>query len=383
MGNKFAKLTDDLLAQVKQPKISSNRFMIRDSLVAGFFVTVSSRSISYGLTVNEQGKRKALSLGKYPHLSVIKARQAALELQTSNDIIATINHRKTSLKQQQQTTTNLRGHITSDETLAELIARYGNIRQLKPRTLSDIHSLCKRYLPSYLDSPAHQLTPSIYQPIYLDLVARGVVTSSKQLSRYLSAIYTWAELPNPIGDLSKKTGNSIYSGNARDRRLESYQLNDFKRIMTKLTHSQQLVIVTALVTGLRKNELVQISPESLHKATQSIIVSQTKNGKVHRLPLPNKLYERLEKQSLLVTNQQPMLAVTVRLPRSLIDVIPLSWHDLRRTTASTLASLGANEYVIKRVLNHTNKQDVTATHYARIDEAVIRQWLSKLYDHFS
>ena len=85
MGNKFAKLTDDLLAQVKQPKTSSNRFMIRDSLVAGFFVTVSSRSISYGLTVNEQGKRKALSLGKYPHLSVIKARQAALELQTSND----------------------------------------------------------------------------------------------------------------------------------------------------------------------------------------------------------------------------------------------------------------------------------------------------------
>lgn len=78
-----------------------------------------------------------------------------------------------------------------------------------------------------------------------------------------------------------------------------------------------------------------------------------------------------------------MLDVTERLPRSLIDVIPLSWHDLRRTTASTLASLGANEYVIKRVLNHTNKQDVTATHYARIDEAVIRQWLSKLYDHFS
>lgn len=383
MGNKFAKLTDDLLAQVKQPKTSSNRFMIRDSLVAGFFVTVSSRSISYGLTVNEQGKRKALSLGKYPHLSVIKARQAALELQTSNDIIATITHRKTSLKQQQQTTTNLRGHITNDETLAELIARYGNIRQLKPRTLSDIHSLCKRYLPSYLDSPAHQLTPSIYQPIYLDLVARGVVTSSKQLSRYLSAIYTWADLPNPIGDLSKKTGNSIYSGNARDRRLESYQLNDFKRIMTKLTHSQQLVIMTALVTGLRKNELVQISPESVHKATQSIIVSQTKNGKVHRLPLPERLYERLEKQSLLVTNQQPMLAVTERLPRSLIDVIPLSWHDLRRTTASTLASLGANEYVIKRVLNHTNKQDVTATHYARIDETVIRQWLSKLYDHFS
>ena len=31
MGNKFAKLTDDLLAHVKQPKTSSNRFMIRDT----------------------------------------------------------------------------------------------------------------------------------------------------------------------------------------------------------------------------------------------------------------------------------------------------------------------------------------------------------------
>jgi len=86
MGNKFAKLTDDLLAQVKQPKKSSSRFIIRDSLVAGFFVTVSSRSIGYGLTVNESGKRKALSLGQFPYLSVLKARQMALELQSTNDV---------------------------------------------------------------------------------------------------------------------------------------------------------------------------------------------------------------------------------------------------------------------------------------------------------
>jgi integrase len=244
-------------------------------------------------------------------------------------------------------------------------------------------SLCKRYLPTYLESPAHQLTPSIYQPIYLDLIARGVATSSKQLSRYLSAIYTWAELPNPIGDLSKKTGNSIYSGNARDRRLESYQLNDFKNIMSQLTESQQLVIYTALVTGLRKSELLQISPESLHKATQSINISETKNGKAHRLPLPEKLYNLLEKQSVNYNNQHPLLVVSERLPKALTNLIPLSWHDLRRTTASTLASLGANEYVIKRVLNHTNKQDVTATHYARIDEEVVREWLNKLYDHFT
>ena len=65
MGNKFAKLTADLLAQVKQPK------------------RPSSRSISYGLTVNEEGKRKALSLGKFPYLSVLKAHQAVLELQTT------------------------------------------------------------------------------------------------------------------------------------------------------------------------------------------------------------------------------------------------------------------------------------------------------------
>jgi hypothetical protein len=39
MGNKFAKLTDDLLAQVRQPKRSSSRFIIRDSLVAVFFFT--------------------------------------------------------------------------------------------------------------------------------------------------------------------------------------------------------------------------------------------------------------------------------------------------------------------------------------------------------
>ena len=196
MGNKFAKLTDDLLAHVKQPKRSSSRFNIRDSLVAGFFVTVSSRSISYGLTVNEAGKRKAISLGKFPYLSVLKSRQAALELQTTNQTITAITLHKTTQKAIQVTTPKLSDTLTaSNEILSQLITRYASIRQLKPRTLSDMLSLCKRYLPTYLDSPAHQLTPSIYQTIYLDLIARGVATSSKQLSRYLSAIYTWAGNP--------------------------------------------------------------------------------------------------------------------------------------------------------------------------------------------
>ncbi len=383
MASKFAKLTDDLLAQVKQPKISSNRFMIRDSLVSGFFVTVSSRSISYGLTVNESGRRKALSLGKYPHLSVIKARQAALELQTHSNAIASLIVRKTSLNSHQDTNSNLVVTSSTNETLSELITRYGSIRQLKPRTLSDIHSLCKRYLPSYLERPAQQLTSNTYQPIYLELIARGVMTSSKQLSRYLSAIYTWADLPNPVGDLSKKTGDSIYSGNARDRRLESYQLADYNRIMSQLTESQQLVIQTALVTGLRKNELAQISSESLHSPTRSIVISKTKNGKVHRLPLPDELYNRLAVKSRDASNNQPLLVVTEKLPKPLTNQIQLSWHDLRRTNASTLASMGANEYVIKRILNHTDKKDVTATHYARIDDEVIREWLARLMQYFA
>ncbi len=149
MGNKFAKLTDELLAQVKQPKRSSSRFIIRDSLVAGFFVTVSSRSISYGLTVNEAGKRKALSLGKFPYLSVLKARQMALELQSINDTISAITLHQTPLKSLQVAVPKLGVNASvSHETLSQLINRYASIRQLKPRTLSDMLSLCKRYPPT-------------------------------------------------------------------------------------------------------------------------------------------------------------------------------------------------------------------------------------------
>lgn len=151
MNKRIQKITNELLYRIQQPTKSTLRYIIRDSLVSGFSVTVSSRSMSFALELHHQGKRKRLTIGKFPFVDAIQARQQALALLVQDDL-------SDWLKEQQNVSPQAAQDLESDETLAELIKRYAKIRQLKDRTLSDIQSLCRRYLPDYLEQPAQALT---------------------------------------------------------------------------------------------------------------------------------------------------------------------------------------------------------------------------------
>lgn len=59
-------LTDQFLSRIKQPQKAQDRFIIRDSLLAGFAVVVSSKSISYMFTKQSNKKRNYIVIGKYP-----------------------------------------------------------------------------------------------------------------------------------------------------------------------------------------------------------------------------------------------------------------------------------------------------------------------------
>ncbi len=77
---KMPCLTDQFLSRVKQPQKAQDRFIIRDSLLAGFAVVVSSKSISYTFTKQINQKRKHIVIGKFPFESCEQARIKAFDL---------------------------------------------------------------------------------------------------------------------------------------------------------------------------------------------------------------------------------------------------------------------------------------------------------------
>lgn len=365
------RLSDDLLNSIKQPTAYAKRLRVTDTLVSNFFVLVATRSICFYVTISENGKRKAVNLGHFPIVSVEAARLRAIELITGNQ------HKPTFLEPYSNAPT------ATGETLSESLSRYTESRQLADKTKHDMQAAVRRGLIDYLDQPAATLTADKFEIIYRSLLEASKESSARLLARYVRAVYRWCELPDPTDKLTQKTGHSANKIEARDRRLEPHQLTAFKRVMPQLTSDQQLAITIALVTGMRKSELAGITFLSLDHATQSIKLARTKNGKAHSVPLPETLWRQLIEGSKKVASDQPLLAIGSHLPKAFTRVIPLSWHDCRRTAASTLISLGEPESLVKALLNHTDSKNVTATHYLRFDREQLRQAVDKLLNHFS
>lgn len=280
------RLDNTLLNSIKQPTQHAKRFRVYDSLVSGLFALVATKSICFYVTVRQDGKRKAVNLGRFPIVSVEAARSKAIALLTGNQ------HKPTSFELLDE------AGAASGETLSELLSRYVN---------------------------------------------------SKQLS-----------------DATKHSMDSV-----------------IKRVMPTLTNEQQLSIMIALCTGLRKSELQSITLSRLDNATQSIKLARTKNGKPHQIPLPAELWRQLIEGSKNKSSDQPLLAIGSHLPKAFTRVIPLSFHDCRRTAASTLIQLGEPESLVKSLLNHTDSKNVTQAHYLRFDREQIRQAVDKLLNYFS
>ncbi len=57
-------------------------------------------------------------------------------------------------------------------------------------------------------------------------------------------------------------------------------------------------------------------------------------------------------------------------------------HDLRRSFGSVAARIrGSNDYVVKRLLNHRSKNDVTQYHYIQLELEFLRQQLTEIEEH--
>lgn len=365
------RLDNTLLNSIKQPTQHAKRFRVYDSLVSGLFALVATKSICFYVTVRQDGKRKAVNLGRFPIVSVEAARSKAIALLTGNQ------HKPTSFELLDE------AGAASGETLSELLSRYVNSKQLSDATKHSMDSVIKRGLGDYLGRDASALTGDLFESIYRDLLNDGKEPTARILARYTRAVYRWAQLSDPCERLTQKTGHSLYKVKTKDRRIEPHQLPAFKRVMPTLTNEQQLSIMIALCTGLRKSELQSITLSRLDNATQSIKLARTKNGKPHQIPLPAELWRQLIEGSKNKSSDQPLLAIGSHLPKAFTRVIPLSFHDCRRTAASTLIQLGEPESLVKSLLNHTDSKNVTQAHYLRFDREQIRQAVDKLLNYFS
>jgi integrase len=147
------------------------------------------------------------------------------------------------------------------------------------------------------------------------------------------------------------------------------------KLLNACSPFMQSVVKVALYTGMRKNEILSLQWDDIDFKGRYLIARETKNNKVREIPMCSQLISVLQgikRQSVYVfTNPETGtryqdIYCTFRRAVYRARIRPITFHQLRHTTASRLNELGVDIVTIQEILGHASiKTTMRYTHNRR------------------
>ena len=353
---------------------------------SGFGVRVTPTGAMFFQQGRIKGSRKVIrvSLGKLGSITHHQARELALR--TLGDFAKGIDPNavaKESLRQER--IVQSRRSATLRFVLENYLADRSSLKESTKRGYLKILNRC---VSDWMDRPITEISKDMIERRFKDLGNTGLKRRSSdwngkaqanQVMRILRALFNYAQHKfddsdlqisiNPVSRISQiKAWNKIPR---RQTVLKAHELKPWHDAVETLENMiVRNYLKLLLFTGLRKEEASALQWKDIDFKSATLTVTDTKNGSVHTLPLTphvsNFLLEIKKESSStfvfpgdgasghLVDPRKPMMEVTRK------TGIEFTCHDLRRTFATVAEALDIQGYPLKRLLNHSTSNDVTA-----------------------
>jgi integrase len=284
-------------------------------------------------------------------------------------------------------------------TLGEMIDRY--VETVLPRKGSQRNnqrsqlSWWKDQIGDYLLS---DITPALISKCRDKLASEATHQSEKRspatVNRYLVAlshVYTiavneWGWLDDSpiqkVRHLKEPRGRVRFLNDEERERL----LAECKRSRSPYLH---LIVLTALSTGMRQGEILNLKGEDVDLQLGRIIIQHTKNGERRTVPLTGLALDVMREHGknrhtdLIFPGADPLKPMDIRaawehaVQRA--DIQDFHFHDLRHTAASYLVMDGATLVELAEILGHKTMQMVKR--YAHLSESHIAGGVSSMTSH--
>ncbi len=332
------------------------------------FTLSRSGTASWILRYRLAGKARELTLGRYPDLTLSKAREIAaikrVEVQQLVDVAAVKQQLKMKAKQ-----------ASNVSQLAELwLDNAIRRRHQHPEVTERV--LRRDIIPALGKKDVSAVTTAEITRLLAKINASGRPTISNDALRYLKAMFAYGEV---LGMVERNPADRIkiaHAGGkekARDRALSQAEITKlFKAIRDEglgFGRDNEIAVKLLLVLACRKMELFAARWTEFDLANKlwRIPASQTKAGEARELPLPPEVINWLTELQVRACGKEyvfPARRTSKRFKhvspdttwhalRSLKhDLEPFTVHDLRRTSRSLMADLGVPFDVAEKILGH-------------------------------
>jgi integrase len=376
------QLTDRFCANSKAGKERVDYF---DAKTRGLALRVAPSGVK-AFTLHftaPDGRRARLTLGRYPSLSLARARSFAIE----------------SLSQVHE---GVDPRDRGADTVSALASLYMD-RHVRPNLRSAAaleRRVRKNVLPIIGNRPLTDLHRREIRRVIDPVLERGKPVEAARVFEDTRAMFRWGVREglmdaNPMDGMRRPATSP-----PRERTLSDGELRQlWERLPEALPRSNacQRIIKLCLLTGQRVGEVAGMMREELdlEARTWTIPSSRSKNKHAHTVPLCDAALALID-EAEGVTHVFPgkrhgalsshSVAKMIRLAQDRFGLEQWTAHDLRRTAVTNMAKLGVTPIVLGHVINHRSvtKAGVTLavySHYAY--EAEKRQALELWADELT
>ncbi len=365
------KFTDRKIAALK-PK--ATRYEIWEDGRTGFGVRISALGRkSWVYMYRFGGKARRMTLGVYPAVSLADAHVKLAEAKRKLDKGVDPGVEAVQARQAE------RRAETVTELVDEYLEKYARPRK---RTAAEDERCLKKDITPYWGRRKVKSIRRRDVILLLDrVVDRGSPIMANRLLAVLRRTFGFA-VDRDILEVNPCLGvKAPGMETRRDRVLSESEIATFWHGLnkTKMSDQVRLALKFQLVTAQRRGEVIEApwAEIDLEGRVWTISAERSKNGIAHTVPLSPLALELLEEirtcggasEWLFPSPKRRGRPITRRAAnhalaanRSVIGVDDFATHDLRRSSASHMTALGIPRLVVGKLLNHSERKDITAVY---------------------
>ena len=373
----MGKLTDTIIKATKPP--NTGRTALTDGSGLQLRITEKNHR-SWSLQYTADGKKKKVTLGQYPEISLREARilAAACKAEINKGIDPNKKKEEEKLRRMQEQTFEQVYEIYRDQHLPSL----------RPRTRDE-----------YIRSFTKDILPEIGSIWIKELKRRHVAVLGSSYSKtpvyanrvvsYVGSLMSWAHnagiidtnplfgMRKPFREESRKTIIEI------DKMQKIYEAS--KQV---LEHPHQAAFHMLIFSCMRRSEVCKLTWSEIYEDRIRIPAERSKNKNEFDVPLTNQMKKILATQAkglgpyvFSTTDGLKPIDLNSKMLRRIRDASGVfDWHihDFRRAATTYMQDHGALQFVVNRVLSHLDSS--TTGIYARSDFFVAKQNTLKFWE---